>query len=82
MTEYKIEKNVPYVRNSNGIKGASKYPFKHMEVGDSFFVPCGNATSRRLMQRLSAATFRAHGNTGFKFSIRTDSEGVRVWRTA
>lgn len=67
----KIEKGYP-------IPIARRYPFKHMQVGDSFFVP-------REPNRVSAAAAcwsRRHA--GFKFrtlKVREDGVcGTRCWR--
>jgi hypothetical protein len=65
-----IEKDRPLpeerVRNS--------YPFKQMEVGDSFHVEGVN------MQVVLNANYRAGKQLGAKFIARKDERGVRVWR--
>lgn len=72
MSEFKIEKDVPVKEASNR---ASKYPFKDMEVGDSFFVD--DASLRGPIQNAC----RAYGARNFsKFVTRTVSNGFRVWR--
>ena len=67
----KIEKNIP------APKSRSKYPFREMEVGNSFW--SDNANIR------SIAT-RAGKRLGYAFSTRAelngDVKGFRVWRTA
>lgn len=51
------------------------YPFRHMQVGDSFFAP---------VRKVCPATWSQV--TGFKFStagwIEDGIKGVRVWRIA
>lgn len=68
----KIEKGVPLVRH-----GATKYPWRSMEVGDSFFVPTKRA-------KFAGQVGVAQRTTGFKFSTRCETkdgvEGCRVWR--
>ena len=76
-----IQKNVPRP-NPNQKRGISIYPWKEMQVGDSFFVPSpGNgkknpisggavgAAARRLRIKLSTRAVRERGK-----------KGIRVWR--
>jgi hypothetical protein len=51
-----------------------KYPWRTLEVGDSFFAPGTKASS---MYRGAAAQRLA---TGFTFMCRVVDGGVRVWR--
>ena len=72
---FEIEKNVPLPKLARN----PIYPFAQMAVGDSFFVPGGNATHIR--NYASRARREGFGN----FSVRvTDGEtpGFRVWRVA
>lgn len=68
---YKIEKGVPAPEGKE-----SKYPFRAMEVGDSFFVPGGNGN------RVSSSATMAGKRTARKFMLRCVDGGVRVWRVA
>lgn len=68
---FEIEKGVAIPR------GRGMYPFRNMEVGDSFFVP--GATAKNLST--CACQFSARHGHGWKFSVRTVDGGVRVWRT-
>lgn len=68
----KIEKNIPISEHGN-----RKYPFREMEVGDSFFVPdCKpskiNGPAQGFMRR----------NPEVKFTIRREGTGYRCWRIA
>jgi hypothetical protein len=65
---YKIEKGV--------LLAKSKYPFRQMEIGDSFFVENGNG--RILRPAASNAGLAA----GRKYTVRKVDGGYRVWRTA
>lgn len=65
---YEIEKNVPLAM--------AKYPFRHMEIGDSFFIENGNG------KILRPAASNAGGLLGRKFTVRKVDGGYRVWRTA
>lgn len=70
-----IEKGIPMpVLLRNG--GAAKYPWRQMEIGDSFFV-CGLKAAQ-----LSGTAHNAAKITGFKFAARSEPGGVRVWRVA
>jgi hypothetical protein len=70
----KIEKGVPMPHGVTADQG-SKYPFKDMGVGDSVFVQGQNS------QGLVAVAARNYGfHHGWKFSCRTDENGVRIWR--
>jgi hypothetical protein len=73
---FQIEKDLPVPDVISGRR--AKYPWRRMEVGDSFFTP---ETSR---SGLSGAKRHAEKATGFKFTCSTRVEngikGVRVWR--
>jgi hypothetical protein len=74
---YAIEKNVPVPKEIIMLKVRGRpplYPFRCMDVGDSFYVPlgdrnviwtCGNRVRREL---------------GFQFRVKDVQGGVRVWR--
>lgn len=76
---YKIDKNVPVPAELRGRK--AKYPFKEMEVGDSFFIP-KTETARTTLYNASATPRLV--KLGFKFTMQTKTEngveGFRVWR--
>lgn len=69
-SEFKIEKNVPIPADR---RKKSKYPWKEMEIGDSFFVP-GKGTHE------FRAVPGAQKRYGMKFTMRAVEGGVRVWR--
>jgi hypothetical protein len=68
--EFAIEKGVPIPLP----KKAGKYPWRTMEVGDSFFV--ANVGHKDFATNASQARKR----TGFKFTLRKVEGGVRIWR--
>ena len=70
--DYKIEDGVPIpaLRTAQ-----AKYPWRLLEVGQSFFVP--DKTGRQL----STACVAARKSTGFQFAVRTVDGGCRIWRT-
>lgn len=70
-----IDKGVTLPKRSNGGVGKGKYPWREMEVGDSFlFPPTVSAGSAAARYNLVAKRL------GRKFTIRTTSEGIRCWR--
>jgi len=70
-----IESGVP-APTSNRRTFAQKYPWRELEVGQSFLEP---ATCFRTMQ---AGASLAGKRLGKKFVARIVDGGVRVWRTA
>lgn len=46
-----------------------------MKVGDSFYVPSVNR-----LKVAPAASYFAIRNKGYKFSVRKEGDGFRVWR--
>ena len=64
-----IEKNIPI---------PTSYPFKDMQVGDSFLVPDGVHRST-----VSVAAKRFGDKHGMKFTVRlAPGRSLRCWRTA
>lgn len=64
----KIEHGIPFPQKS-------VYPFKAMEVGDSFFVP----NPKKSIRAMASIAGTRHGR---KFLVRSIEGGVRVWRVA
>ena len=77
MSEYKIEKHIPVAPPWNAQR-RSKYPFKDMEVGDSFFVP-EDAATRAAIYLAAHKAEKEHA--GKKFQATAVEGGMRVWRT-
>lgn len=71
-----IEKNVPLPPSRGCTPTKAFYPWKQMEVGDSFFV------TGRKQQHLSAQASVVGKKLGVKFVTRKEGDGVRVWRMA
>ena len=75
-----IDKNIPIPPAGHSGK-RSFYPFRELEIGDSFLVPYNSekpyATQTRLTTRAAY-----HERYGFKYTTRRTPEGVRVWRVA
>lgn len=68
MTRYKIEKGVP-IPESN-----AQYPWKEMEVGDSFTVPIEKK------RRLESARYAWGKRYGKKFTVKAEGDKARIWR--
>lgn len=79
MSEIKIDKGIPVAPMPNGAGRMALYPFRQMEVGDSFFVP-------KTGQSITGPIAHAQSRMDAKFSRRTVTEngvtGTRVWRIA
>jgi len=57
-----------------------KYPWRQMQVGDSFFVPVtGNKKSK--LYAMKSVIFYQHEKHPEHFEVRVVDGGVRVWRT-
>lgn len=57
-----------------------RYPFRKMEVGESFFMPAEDYAMAKAMRRSLGKTAREQARGERKFSLRALSDGVRVWR--
>jgi hypothetical protein len=80
MTKLKIEKGIPLPPTTMG--RARIYPFKEMEIGDSFFVPL-NGRDRHRVQTSIIGSCRLARLTPKRFCtryIKEPEEGYRCWR--
>lgn len=75
--KYKIQKGIPIPEKEN----ITKYPFKEMRVGDSFFMvtthlksPAGGVI------RTKVWSYNNLYNKKIVVDIRKEKNGVRVWR--
>ena len=71
MSKITFDKAVPLPEE----KKRNTYPYKHMDIGDSFFI--GDAK----MNIVCNNNYRVSKSTGMKFTARREGDGVRVWRT-
>ena len=76
---FKIEKSIPVPRRQD--YGQSPYPFKDMQPGDSFFVPCTNTTLFKAYTAGVAAASHYLGKGCFSVRKSKDPLGFRIWRT-
>lgn len=65
-----LDKDVPLP------EARKRYPYKEMEVGDSFFVEGGG------IQNICNQNYRTGKKLGRSFIARKEEGGVRVWRTS
>lgn len=77
---FDIDEGVPEPAESRG--GATKYPFKRMKPGDSFFVPLAGRKSSSVRGSLSGSAANALGRGGASIRAVTEGgrDGFRVWR--
>jgi hypothetical protein len=69
-----IEKGIKLPERSGA--NATKYPWAHMEIGDSFLMP----TQKPSLARSGACS--AGKRYGMKFRTAQEAGGIRVWRIA
>jgi predicted signal transduction protein with EAL and GGDEF domain len=67
----KIEKDIPLPVRNGGPQRL--YPFKEMEIGDSFLAPIKQSAASGHARRASLAL-------GRKFTTATVQGGTRIWR--
>lgn len=72
---FEIDSNVP-IPSPQATGRHSRYPFREMKIGDSFLVPNEHDSVR---VRSSASYFGIR-NKEYRFIVRKDTGGVRVWR--
>lgn len=72
----------PTIEKTYPVQERSRYPFRKMEVGDSFLVKCDEGDRVKISKRVSASMFAAAKRCKMKFSLRSVTDGVRVWRVA
>jgi len=65
------------VKVESGIPMPQRYPFKDMQVGDSFAVP-----PQAKRPSVTVAAKRFGDKHGMKFTIRKTPDGFRCWRIA
>ena len=70
----KIDKDIPIPKISGRTGCPPKYPFRMMEVGDSFFIAGKSATISGLFLRYMPRKFTCRS------VVENDISGVRIWR--
>lgn len=74
MTAFTIEHDIPMPEATRNQR-TTKYPFSKMNVGDSF-----TAAVKAESLVASARAWAKRQNNGFKFSVRPEGSGARLWR--
>ena len=77
--DFPVESGVP-MPQKKGRYDRYKYPWRIMEVGDSFFVPGAQDLDLKL-HRVRALISYQHSKHPEYFEVRVVDGGVRVWRT-
>ena len=83
---FKIDKNIPLPphKRAGGKTPKGKYPFRKMQIGDSFLYPePENNRAERL--RIGALIINSARSSGIatkkmKFTTRRVKDGIRCWR--
>ena len=70
MISIDVQKDVPVP------EARKRYPYKEMDIGDSFFVDGGG------IQNVCNQNYRMGKKLGMSFIARKEEGGIRVWRTA
>jgi hypothetical protein len=77
---YSIESNIPMPVRARA--RMSKYPFRKLQVGQSFLVPCTRWDKKKATNSLTSCRRNAEKKMpGKKFALRTERDGIRIWRT-
>jgi hypothetical protein len=80
MTEFKIERGIPYPVHKKSPAGRKPvYPIDKLEVGQSFLVP-SKATNISDLRSLTAAIFRARHTHDLNIQWNKEKGGFRVHR--
>lgn len=88
-----VDKNFPVPENAGNKGRPAVYPWKEMEVGDSFFVPLDmmnkvkkNKSINQLRGQLANTAYRYGQRHQSRFATRKEGtdrnkkQGVRIWR--
>jgi hypothetical protein len=73
---FKIEKGIPIPR----VGRPDKYPWEQLAVGESFLVPCAMHEIESVRNSLTSSRKGKQDRLGWKFTLRSNCVGVRVWR--
>lgn len=78
--EFPIRKGVPLPHSSGNTTKQERYPWREMDVGDSFVVPFRGGDVAK--QQASVATVAKHASKrhGHKYTTRRLEGGIGVWR--
>lgn len=72
-----IERNVPIPAPMRGGVSRAQYPFGQLAVGESVLYPCVETAARAKARK---AAYQRAQYLGWKITVRSLVDGVRVWR--
>jgi hypothetical protein len=75
----KIDKKVPVPKANSRTGRPVKYPFDKLKVGDSFFIK-GNPKLKHSIYSCLNAYNANRADIKIEITIRSEDNGVRVWR--
>ena len=77
---FAVEKGIP-APDYRTFENRRYYPWKDMEVGDSFYVPARTDEGVTKLQVATSSTAIGAGKRlKTRYTVRQEGEGVRVWR--
>jgi len=79
VSDFPLETGVPMPQGGPDYS-RYKYPWRQMQVGDSFFVPV-TGNKKRKLYAMKSVIFYQHEKHPEHFEVRVVDGGVRVWRT-
>ena len=74
--KFKIEKNIPVPRKTTCLK----YPFREMNVGDSFIIYEDYTRTKMQMAGNAARNFCKKAGLNIKFCVSKENNKVRIFR--
>ena len=78
MGEFKIEKGVPIPNDRRRAASGVCAIIRELEVGDSFYIPCGEKEKLSVAGSARAQFYRL----GVPMTQRSEGGGVRFWRVS
>lgn len=77
---YRIDRDVPIPEKR---RTYSHYPWRQLQVGDSFAVPLNGRTPRRVAALVTSAWVSVRRRSPeLRFTCRQEQDAIRVWRIA
>lgn len=76
---FEVENDIP-VTPLDPTKKRILYPFKDLDIGQSFFVPFDGHHEDEVRNRVGSAAYKAGKRLGRKFTVRLAGDGFRCWR--
>ena len=80
VSDFPVETGIPMPDGRQDSRYNYKYPWRQMNVGDSFFIAAAD-DKRRKLARIRSVMFYHNNKYPEQFEARIVDAGVRVWRT-